>query len=120
MRHSSTYRHVRKAVAKANDTDLSEYPNKNGPGRTAKWLQRHPKLAPYYTVAVNLLSNGDRAQRPSWRAVRKMMVVVAQSPRIKMVGVGVVPYLLHLGRHERGSWRSFPRVVIDANLQVQS
>jgi hypothetical protein len=99
---------------------LTGHETKVGFGRLGTWLRRHPKLAPYHGMAVAILKTGERAQQPSWRAVRKMMVVLATAPRIKMVGVGVVPYLLHNGRHERGSWRSFPRQVIDANLQVQS
>ena len=71
-------------------------------------------------MAIAVLKNGERATPPTWRAVRKMMVALAIGPRINIVGVGRVPYILHSGRHERGSWRSFPHVTIDANLQVAS
>lgn len=91
---------------------------KPGPGRQNKWLQRHPKIAPYYNLAWEMLRNGERSQAPKWKAIRKMMVALAVAPKVRMIGVGIVPYQASLGRHERGSWRSFPRVVIDANLQV--
>lgn len=91
----------------------------NGPGRRMKWLMRHPKLVPFYTLAHGVLQNGDRAQKPSWRAVRKMMVLLATAPRITLPGVGRVPYIIAKYRHERPSWRSFPHQVINANLQVE-
>lgn len=83
-----------------------------------KWLQRHKKLAPFYTTALAMLKNGPRAQEPSWAAIKKMMVVVAQSPRINVPDIGRIPAITMQGRHERGSWRSYPRVVIDANMEV--
>lgn len=83
-----------------------------------KWLQRHPKLAPFYTTVLAMLKNSPRAQEPTWKAIRKMLVVVAQSPRVAVPGVGRVPAIIMQGRHERGSWRSYPRVHIDANMEV--
>ena len=83
-----------------------------------KWLQRHPKLAPFYTTAMAMLKTGPRAQEPSWAAIRKMMVVVAQSPRITVPALGRIPAITIQGRHERGSWRSYPHVMIDANMEV--
>lgn len=88
-----------------------------GPGRRMKWLQRHPKLAPFYTAAVGMLRNTDRAQMPSWRAIKKMMVVLATAPKVIPLGLRMpVPYPLMQYRHERGSWRSYPSQQITSNL----
>ena len=120
MRNASTYRGARRADARAAQRITGNFVMERreapvGPGRRNKWLMRHRKLAPFYAMAVNMLGNGAR-----WRAIRKMMVVLAQAPKIRPVGSEhAYPYVAMLGRHERGSWRSFPRVVIDANLQVQ-
>lgn len=86
--------------------------------RQLKWLQRHPKLAPFYTTAMAALKTGPSAQEPTWRAIRKMLVVIAQSPRVDVPGLGRIPAIAMQGRHERGSWRSYPHVTIDANMEV--
>lgn len=116
MRNGATYRAVRKAL---DGEQFKPMEQKIGPGRTNKWLQRHPKLAPYYGIAVRVLKNGERAQQPTWRSIRKMMVALAISPKVTLPGVGVVPYQLSLGRWERGSWRSYPHVAIDSNLTAR-
>lgn len=114
-----TTRQQRRAMYRAMNKEASYLPrNPVGPGRLAKWLQRHPKLAPFYSTAFGMLSTGNRAQRPSWKAVRKMMVVLATSPKIVLPGVGHVPYVLAQYRHQRASWRSFPHQHIDANIKV--
>lgn len=118
MTRQTTRANQRDAVKQYGYT-VSGHGQKIGPGRTNKWLGRHPEIGAFYSIALRMLQNGDRAQRPSWRAVRKMMVSLATAPRIKMLGVGVVPYQLAMNRHERGSWRSFPRRVIDANLTAE-
>lgn len=83
-----------------------------------KWLARHPKMAPFYSTAVGMLMTGERAQRPSWRAVRKMMVVLATDVRVLLPGVGLVPASLSMYRYQRPTWRSYPRQAITANMQV--
>lgn len=118
MRQGSTYRAERRTFSRTFGIDMLRMDEKPGPGRRMKWLQRHPKLAPYWALAHEMLSTGEKSQQPKWKAVRKMMVALAVAPKVRMIGVGIVPYQASLGRHERGSWRSFPRVVIDANLQV--
>lgn len=118
MRFAHTYRAARRNTAREIGADIVRLEAKVGAGKRAKWLSRHPKLEPYYALALEMLMNGTRSQAPRWKAIRKMMVALATAPKIKMLGVGVVPYQCGIGRHERGSWRSFPSVVIDANLAV--
>jgi hypothetical protein len=92
-----------------------------GPGRRNKWLSRNPKIAPFYTAAIEMLMTGPRSQKPSWRAVRKMMVVLATAPRVQLVGLGKrVPYPMTVPQHVRNSWRSYPHIAITANLEVAS
>lgn len=92
---------------------------KPGPGRRARWLQRHPKLAPYYEAAMQMLQPRGLGQRPSWKAIRKTMATLAVSPRIRPPGFDhSMPYQYLQGISERGSWRSWPRVAINANLAV--
>lgn len=92
---------------------------KVGPGRRARWLQHHPKIAGFYQMAEGVLSNGSRSQPPKWKAVRKMMLVLATQPRVKVIGLGDrIPFMLTQGFHERGPWRAYPHVTLDANLKV--
>lgn len=120
MRDASDYRAARKAVARETGEDLKPMAKHKAPGigKRLKWLSRHPKIAGMYPLAVKVLQNGDRASHPTWRAIRKMMVILAQQPRVAVLGLGRVPFLLTQGAWERGTWRSYPRVVIDANLKV--
>lgn len=96
-----------------------DHGKKVGPGRRMKWLMRHPKLAPFYILAFNVMSTGERAEQPKWKAVRKMMVILATAPRVPHPVLGRVPYIIAKYRHERPSWRSFPHQTINANLQVE-
>lgn len=120
MRDHFSYRAARKTVAKMLDHDLAGTGRKGekdpGPGRKQKWLQRHPKLAPFHNAAFGMLHTGDRSQKPSWRAVRKMMAVLAMAPKVVLPGIGLVPYPLVQYRHLRASWRSFDRVVLSSNF----
>ncbi len=109
----ASYRSINKEIARQ---ESGHKDAKVGPGRRAKWLQRHPKLAPFYTAAFGMLSTGDRAQKPAWKAVKKMMVVLATAPRVVLPGVGHVPYVLAQYRHKRSTWRSFPRHPITSNM----
>ena len=120
MRNGMTYRAARKDFAKYTGQDLAPWDKqeKVGPGRRMKWLMRHPKLGVWYKAAINILQNGDRAQKPSWKAVRKIMVVLATAPRVSVEGLGNVPYPLAFARHERLTWRQYPHQTIDANLKV--
>lgn len=120
MREASTYRAARKALARETGADLQPWGGqpKVGMGKRLKWLQKHPKLAPYYTLALGMLQTSDRATFPTWRAIRKMMVVVATAPKIKHAILGRIPYMILKPRHMRPSWRTFPHVTIDANLKV--
>ncbi len=119
MRASNTYRAARRTEAKVTGEKMVPHASKVKHGKRMAWLIHHPKLAPFYSMSVRLLQNSDRAQKPTWRAIKKMMVLVATGPRIDMPGVGKrVPYMLGQASHERGSWRSYPHVVIDANLKV--
>lgn len=121
MRQAHTYRAARKATARLHDADLQEFPNKLGVGARMDWLRKHPKLAPFYTAALAALSTGPRATPPKWRAIRKLMVALAISPRVKPIGFKqAIPAMAMLDRHQRGSWRDLPHVTIDANLQVAS
>lgn len=91
---------------------------KVGPGKQNDWLNKHPKLAPYYRIAVACMKTGERSHPPTWRATKKMVVVLATAPKINLPGFGRVPATLAVSRHVRGSWRSFKSVPINANLQV--
>lgn len=116
MRDAKSYRAERRNAAHHMGLrGAIEFPSKPpGPGRRVKWLMRHPKLAPFYQMADQLLGGAAK-----WKALRKMMVVLAQSPRIKPMGADYgVPAVALLPAHQRGSWRSYPRVVIDANLKT--
>ena len=116
MRQASTYRGARRNSARDDLSKMERHEGKVGKGRLMKWLQRNPKLAPYYQEAVRLLNNGGTA--PTWKAVRKMMVIVATGPKINDIVLGRIPFITTQGRYERGSWRAYPRVTIDANLTV--
>lgn len=122
MRSSSSYRAERRIAAHVSGEDMVRFvPKKVNKthGKRMSWLIRHPKLAPFYSMAVRLLQNSDRATKPTWRAIKKMMVLLATGPRVRMIGVGDnVPFMLSQSAHERGSWRSYPHVTIDANLRV--
>lgn len=122
MRQAHTYRWHRKAVACSLEEPLRPGPiQKVGVGRRIDWLRKHPKLAPFYGPALLMLKTGDRATPPTWRAIKKMMVAIAVSPRIKPIGQQQkFPAIVLLGRHQRGSWRELPHKTIDANLQVAS
>jgi hypothetical protein len=113
-------RAVEREAAKIERYEITGHGKKVGPGPLLKWLQRNPKLAPYYRGAAAMLSTGPRSTPPRWRAVRKMILVLAQAPTIKLPHVGVVPYLAVTERHARGPWRSFPHQTLDANLKVAS
>lgn len=123
MRAPHTYRSERKRIAKEQGIDRStmtwDVDPEVGPGRRAKWLMRHPKIALFYSAAVSMLQENERAQKPSWRAVRKMMVVLATAPYVPMPGIkGGIPYPMASARHARPTWRQYKRQAIDANLQV--
>lgn len=120
MRRAETYRGHRRQVAKAHGEPMVHFGGAiGGQGKRLTWLKRHPKLAPFYRMAVAVLENGPKATPARWHAIKKMMVVLAQSPRVPIPGVTAsAPYVVAIGRHERGPWRSFPHVVIDANLKV--
>lgn len=119
MRHSSTYRAERRNVAKAFGNEMSRMDTEVGPGRRTQWLIRHPKVANYYAAALSILQPKGLGQRPSWRAIRKTMVALAAAPRIQPVGVPQpIPYQYMQAPHERGSWRDWPRVAINANLKI--
>lgn len=112
MEHS---RQVRRHI----ERDTKERKLGTGPGRRNKWLQRHPKLAPFYVMAINYLKNGERAQQPTWRAIRKMMVILATSERVHLPSIQTpLPWPITLPTATKPSWRSFPSTRIDANLAV--
>ena len=122
MREGHTYRAGRKRIAKEQYLDRSlmtwDCDPSVGPGKHQRWLSRHPKLAPFYTLAVGMLTTGPRSQQPSWRAVKKIMANLATCPRVVVPGLGRVPYLMMLQRHDRLPWRQLPKIRIDANLEV--
>lgn len=110
---------VRNITKKLGYIDSGHDKAKVGPGRQNKWLARHPKIGGFYAMAVGILQNGDRAQRPSWKAIRKTMLLLATQPRVRVIGVGDrLPFMLTQNRHERGAWRSYPHITLDANLKV--
>lgn len=88
---------------------------KVGPGRRMKWLMRHPKLAPFYVMVTQMLGEGAK-----WKAIRKMLVIVAQNPKVKHADGKRYPFIALQSRHQRGSWRAYPSVTIDANMKVAS
>lgn len=100
---------------KVDDYIFTGHGKKVGQGRLYKWLVRHPKLAPFYQMATDMLGAGAK-----WHAIRKMMVIIAGNPKVKHIDGRRYPFIALQARHERGSWRSYPRVVIDANLKVAS
>lgn len=116
MNNSRQYnRALDRQAAKHARMEITGHGTKVGPGRRNTWLLRHPKLAPFYGMASAILGAGA-----SWRAIRKTMVHLAISPKVRLhpFKSDTAPALALLGRHQRGSWRAMPRVVIDANLQV--
>lgn len=108
-------RAIQRDAVKQYGYTVSGHGQKVGPGRRNKWLMRHPKLAPFYDMAVQMLGGGA-----SWKAIRKMMVITAQNPRVQHADGRRYPFIALQSRHQRGSWRAYPHVTIDANLQVQS
>jgi hypothetical protein len=121
MRDGSTYRWHRKAVAKSLGEPLAPAGRKDklGIGKRMKWLSRHTNIAGMYPIALNILRNSERASMPTWRAIKKMTAILATQPRMNVPGLGRVPFMLTQGMWERGTWRSYPHIVIDANLKVQ-
>ncbi len=121
MRDASSYRGERRQAARRSGEDMVRFtPKKMAKthGKRMSWLIRHPKLATFYSVAQGMLMSGPRASTPTWRAVKKMMVVIATNPHIKHAVLGSVPAVLLQARHQRPSWRSYPHQTIDANLKV--
>ena len=118
MRDVSTYRAARKATARDTGEPPAPYGKPAGIGKRMKWLSRHPKIVGMYPIALNLLRNSERASVPTWRAIKKMMVILATQPRMNVPALGRVPFMLTQGMWERGTWRSYPGVVIDANMKV--
>lgn len=115
MRDGRSYRAERKIAERLDLTVVPAPVEKVGPGRRMKWLMRHPKLAPFYVMVTQMLGEGAK-----WKAIRKMLVIVAQNPKVKHADGKRYPFIALQSRHQRGSWRAYPSVTIDANMKVAS
>lgn len=72
-------------------------------------MRRQDPLAALYPLARAMLMTSPTAQQPRMRAVRKMARYLLASPLHQ-----------HTLRHQRGSWRSWPRNIGKEVLNARS